>query len=51
VIGATDIQEDASVKGSDVVLVTGKSFGGIRTTPEAPAAPAAPADPAAECLA
>lgn len=52
VIGTTEIQEDASVKGSDVVLVTGKGFGGIRTTPEAPAAPAAPPpDPAAECLA
>lgn len=49
VIGASEIQEDASVKGSDVVLVTGQSFGGIRTTPEAPAAP--PPDPAAECLA
>jgi LCP family protein required for cell wall assembly len=52
VIGTTELQEDASVKGSGVVLVTGKSFGGIRTAPEAPAAEAAPPpDPAAECLA
>ena len=52
VIGASEIREDASVKGSDVVLVTGKTFGGIRSTPEAPVAPPAPPpDPAAECLA
>ena len=51
-IGATELKEDPAVKGSDVVLVTGKGFGGIRTAPEAPAAPAAPPpDPAAECLA
>ncbi|MEX0789269.1 MAG: LCP family protein, partial [Actinomycetota bacterium] len=49
VIGATELQEDSAVRGSDVVLVTGRSFGGIRTSPEAPAAP--PPDPAAECLA
>jgi polyisoprenyl-teichoic acid--peptidoglycan teichoic acid transferase len=51
VIGASEIQEDASVKGSDVVLVTGNSFGGIRSTPEAAAPAAPPPDPAAECLA
>jgi LCP family protein required for cell wall assembly len=52
VIGPAELKSDATVKGSDVVLVTGRSFGGIRTAPEAPAAPAPPPpDPAAECLA
>ncbi len=49
VIGTTELKEDSSVKTSDVVLVTGKGFGGIRTSPQAPAAP--PPDPAEECLA
>lgn len=52
VIGTTELKQDTPAKGSDVVLVTGKDFGGIRTAPEAPAADAAPPpDPAAECLA
>ena len=51
VTGATEVQADDSVEGSDVVLVTGRSFGGIRSTPAAPeAAPPPPPDPAAECL-
>ncbi|HYN99215.1 MAG TPA: LCP family protein, partial [Actinomycetota bacterium] len=50
VIGTTELSSDPAVKGSDVVLVTGGSFGGIRTTPVAPAEPAAPPpDPAEEC--
>jgi hypothetical protein len=52
VIGPTELKSDATLKGSDVVLVTGTGFGGIRTAPEAPQVPAAPApEPAAECLA
>jgi LCP family protein required for cell wall assembly len=57
VIGSTELKADPTVKGSDLVLVTGRSFGGIRTAPaaapQAPAPPApAPAEAAAaECIA
>ena len=60
VIGGAELQEDASVRGSDLVLVTGKSFRGIRSpvagAPEAdpappPSGPAEPAPSQPECLA
>jgi LCP family protein required for cell wall assembly len=54
VVGSSELKSDPSVRGSDVVLVTGRNFGGIRTSPAgAPASPAtAPAAAAAaECIA
>ena len=55
VAGPAEVRSDPSLKGNNVVLVTGRSFEGIRTAPEggpAPAAPppaAPPSDPAADC--
>jgi polyisoprenyl-teichoic acid--peptidoglycan teichoic acid transferase len=56
VSGPSELKSDPSVKGSDVVLVTGRNFAGIRTSPAAPEAPASPAPApaeaaAAECIA
>jgi LCP family protein required for cell wall assembly len=56
VVGSTELKADPTLKGSDLVLVTGRGFGGIRTAPAgAPQAPGPPAPPAeaaaAECIA
>jgi LCP family protein required for cell wall assembly len=58
-LGGAEIRNDSSIKGSDLVLVTGRSFGGIRAPaggpPAAPApassAPAAPPPAQLECVA
>lgn len=48
VIGGAELRSDPTIKGSDLVLVTGRSFGGIRSTggtaqPQAPAPNPVPA--------
>jgi hypothetical protein len=45
VVGGAQLQADATVKGADVVLVTGQSYSGIQ--PPGTAAPAPTTSPAA----
>jgi LCP family protein required for cell wall assembly len=42
VVGGAELRADSSLEGSDLVLVTGRSFGGIRAPAAAAAAPASP---------
>ena len=41
VVGGAELREDPTLRGLDMVLITGSGLRGIRLTPQAPAAPAA----------